>query len=879
MLRTVKALFQGYRDVSIGLRDLNWTYQGLQLHRQLSSPRSEARYFLTALPTSRELASTTTVNLTRAGTFSDPRYGSFAITPQMLQQMVSNFNNRVLGQDVFVDVAHKPEEGAAAKILALRVEGDRLLADVEWTPYGLRAVQDRGYSYLSAEYHEAWTDNEQGQAHGAVLLGAGLTTRPVIKRLDPVRLSLPYTHNRPAYADPDLVRTLSQQGHDSMNEYLKKLREHLEGKKLSQARINQIITLATQSMQAVGEDTDALQKLLEGFKQLAEVGSAPPAPTPNNAPPADPAPRQLSEGDILKLIEDREAKRLAEQRQQAVSLETHQKLFRKLLAEAKGLDSLPEDTRQLLAQAETLIQHDWTEAQVRSLAQQQIQVGDQMAIARNLSQMGYPAPAGSVQIQAGQDTGARRLQELLHQGLRQSTQHQIGTLRLQEDKDLPPFVRRVLAEFDRQHAPQIDREVRMLAGESTGMVDSALPVGFQREVIREALSDLNILQVVQTLTDPNAQATTQIPYEQRDTSAVLNDGVVFEGQGIPGASIKQMMDTAYIVPMKLAMKISNEVMHFSQASPINWDAYARNVESNSRVMRELVARRIANELQRASDAYGAVAVTGESIAGQLDGATVNTIKTANFPIVRPKQVYDLQGNPVGSETHSIAVALNGVTINRYDGSGTQAPGTYWRVVSYNLGYIQFVDETGAAVIPAETATGTVGYSRVTNITTFDLDVPGGSTLEQHLNGLLQKIGARKALMSGERFVLPDFMLMNPTLNDTISNAENFTSAARRADAQINQSGDLLGVKGIAAFGTNAPGIDLGEERILMGQRGVGTYTIAKPFMTGTPFEAVDSNGRPTGQKVAYGEEYNAIHVPAPIRERLTSVLVYSASGR
>jgi hypothetical protein len=50
-------------------------------------------------------------------------------------------------------------------------------------------------------------------------------------------------------------------------------------------------------------------------------------------------------------------------------------------------------------------------------------------------------------------------------------------------------------------------------------------------------------------------------------------------------------------------------MHFTRSSAINWDAYARNVESNARVMRELIAMRICNELQRSADAYGAVEVT------------------------------------------------------------------------------------------------------------------------------------------------------------------------------------------------------------------------------------------------------------------------------
>src|SRR3546814_5130064 len=51
------------------------------------------------------------------------------------------------------------------------------------------------------------------------------------------------------------------------------------------------------------------------------------------------------------------------------------------------------------------------------------------------------------------------------------------------------------------------------------------------------------------------------------------------------------------------------------------------------------------------------------------------------------------------------------------------------------------------------------------------------------------------------------------------------------------------------------------------------------FVTGTPFEAVNSDGEPTGQKVAYGEEYSAVHVPSPIRNRMRSIIVYRSEER
>ena len=107
----------------------------------------------------------------------------------------------------------------------------------------------------------------------------------------------------------------------------------------------------------------------------------------------------------------------------------------------------------------------------------------------------------------------------------------------------------------------------------------------------------------------------------------------------------------------------------------------------------------------------------------------------------------------------------------------------------------------------------------------------------------------------------------------------FTAAGKRKGTETTAQGDLEQVKGVGAWSTNQPGCDIGEERIIMGQRGAVTYTVAKPFVTGTPFELIDSNGLPIGKKQAYGEEYNAIKGPVPIRNNLTSVLAYSFSDR
>jgi len=478
----------------------------------------------------------------------------------------------------------------------------------------------------------------------------------------------------------------------------------------------------------------------------------------------------------------------------------------------------------------------------------------------------------TVTLSENQD--AMKLQKLIDDRLKlastplSSIKHPAGT-----------FATKVLAHFDQLQEQRLAHEHMMLAQGEIGVGDTSLPAGFVRTVIREALSNLNVLQLVQALTDPAAGYTTEIPYENRDASAVVNDGIVYEGNAIPRASISQAMDPAYVVPMKVAFLISNEVMHFSRAAAINWDAWGRNVESNARLVRELIARRICNELQRAADAYLATDIANEDISGQLDGATVHTIKTAQFPIVRPFQARDLRGSNIGSAENPITVRLDGTALDPYDGSGTQAAGTYYRIINYNLGYIQYVDETGSPVTPAASAgADDVSYSYATNVAKFDLD-NGATEVGLHLNGLLRAVGARKALLASDRLVTPNFLLMSPALNNTVTNANNFEADSKRNGTDTNAQGDLETIKGVPAFATNELGVDLSDERILIGQRGTCSYVIAKPFQTGQPFEVVDSSGRALGKKQAYGEEYSAIKVPAPIRNRLTSVIAYSASGR
>lgn len=812
---------------------------------------------------------TSVVTVTRCGSFTDPRYGRFEITRAMLFEMVRNFDAGTVGVDIFLDVSHKPEDGAAAKFLKLSVEGNRLRALVEWNPYGIDAVKNRGMKYLSAEFIENYQDNEQGNQHGCTLLGSGLTVRPVIKHLDPVTLSCESDDDTPILIHPELAKTLLSEVKDTMKKHLLALRSALEAKELSEGAIVAILATAEKALAHTTTDDEAKALCAEfetsavtlanlivggGTIQLSMSGT----------------------GLTADQVQAQIAKALADQAAAVKTLADTTESRRKLLADTiNAAQGISDDAKKSLTEsAINLVTAAYSEDQIKALAQILIESENKVANAIKLANIGYLV-TGDPRLSV-LDESTKQLSQIYADHLKKTDSYANGGIKLSDKASA--FLNKVLSEFDRINGRQLAEEAKLLSGGQTTMSNVALPVGFQREVIREALSDLRILELVQTLTDFGATATTGIPYEFRDVSGILNDGIVYEGQEIGYATVNQAMDTAYITPMKVAYIISNEVAHFTRASALNWDAMARNIETCARVMRELVCRRLANELQRNADAYGAIAVAAESFTGQLDGSK-STIKTVNFPIVRPYQTRDLQGAAVGGAENAIAIVLNNNALDPFDGSGTQTAGTYYRITNYNLGYVQFVNQLGVPVTPANTGTNTIGYSKATNIVKVDLDVPGGSTLELQLNKALQAVGSQKAMLSGQRFVTPDFLLMSPTLNETLSNAEQFINEFKRNGTDNTTDGDLMKVKGIAAYGTNAPGIDLGDQRIVIGQRGTLTYTVAKPFSLGEPFEAVGTSGKPIGKKQAYGEEYNAIKAPTPIRNRLASVLVYSFGNR
>lgn len=432
---------------------------------------------------------------------------------------------------------------------------------------------------------------------------------------------------------------------------------------------------------------------------------------------------------------------------------------------------------------------------------------------------------------------------------------------------------RILLSFDALNAEKLQRENRILGGAEVSTGNTYVPASYQREVIKEAVSDLKILELVSGVMNLSATTTIDIPYEHRLTSpqAMPNQGIVYEGQGIPFSGASLRYEPAYIQPVKLALKVSNEVVHFTESSGVNWRAWSDNIAINARIVKELIQLRIAGEMQRAADAFNAVQ-HNETLTSNEEGL----IKTTNFPVVRPLSIKDIQGREVGSTKNPLIVSVGGESIPKYTGETGLATGKYWLLENPNLGYVRIVNEKG------EPSGGglevSLSYYYATNLIKFDLKKPSGVTLKQHYDDLLDLVGDVKARLNSNRYSNPDYILLSSVLANEITKADSFVASRKRNATELNSAGDVYTIKNTPVHETNSP-TDLGDNRIILGATGLTSYAIAKPYTLSSVMQATDSIGQPTGELMAYGEEYSAIHTPSVVAGRYMSILAYDSSKR
>lgn len=124
------------------------------------------------------------IQIAKLGSFTDPRYGDFEITADMVRSWARNLA-RLPGGRVAIDEDHAADKAGAARrteasgwITGISLEDGVPMADVEWTPKGESAIRDKRYLFFSPTFGP-WVD-EHGTRYPDTLIGGALTNRPFL---------------------------------------------------------------------------------------------------------------------------------------------------------------------------------------------------------------------------------------------------------------------------------------------------------------------------------------------------------------------------------------------------------------------------------------------------------------------------------------------------------------------------------------------------------------------------------------------------------------------------------------------------------------------------------------------------------------------------
>ena len=177
------------------------------------------------------------IEMLRVGKFNSDVYGELDITHDMLDKMVDNFYDDVIGREVSFDWNHKAEK-ASAWLKEVREDNGVLIGSVEFTNDGKDSVSKKEFGYFSIEYADDYEDPESGDGYGPTILGGALTNRPFISNLKKIEFSM-----------------------DNVDSSLYKLEEE---KKMPKEKIER-----TPAKKADGDETLTLEELMKKNDELA----------------------------------------------------------------------------------------------------------------------------------------------------------------------------------------------------------------------------------------------------------------------------------------------------------------------------------------------------------------------------------------------------------------------------------------------------------------------------------------------------------------------------------------------------------------------------------------------------------------------------------
>ena len=131
--------------------------------------------------------------------YRTPQYGEVPVPIDKLQRMITNFHQNVRGQEIATDFEHGLDQAKGLQAsgwyrdFEIRPSSDdpkqmSLFAKVQFTDDAKKDIKDGKFKYWSLEWDDDY-ETDSGHFVPDVIIGGGLTNRPIAKRTMPINFS------------------------------------------------------------------------------------------------------------------------------------------------------------------------------------------------------------------------------------------------------------------------------------------------------------------------------------------------------------------------------------------------------------------------------------------------------------------------------------------------------------------------------------------------------------------------------------------------------------------------------------------------------------------------------------------------------------------
>lgn len=692
-----------------------------------------------------------------------------------------------------------------------------------------------------------------------------------VAMLDSVQMQaiLDSVQGKPA---PAPATNTTQKG-ESTVKWSKALIDALKGSKEGRAQILTALTDATVTLEA-----EIRTAMTDALAELA------PAPAPAAAP-------VTSQEAIQQAVTDALNRANEEATQKAARKAEAQTWVKEQLDGLKTKNAYPVDMLDSISQDLADVP-DKTTAEV--LYRQAVRMADSAMTTLKLGNLGYTGGANGAALTGVQVTGSPQPWKPLVDNLMKSfdefrLMNGGGAIDPELRKVNAPFVAKLLAKFDAIQGKALLDSVAAFQSLTDSITQSDLYTQaiIQRVMMEQAFGDTDMLQYLFTDTIAGDQWKVPIEYFEAPTSVELDTPE-------NGSMTEAEMRTAWMAfsptPRRVRIEVSNDVQYGMRSGPLSYDTAARAMYHITQLVKRTLNIAAGNEMLRASDAYGAVAVSAETVAaGELAtvtdggntkykitlrrGGATGELTTANTdrPVVRPrkyKSIADLGAiSEVAENTITVTIGGTAVTAGYLR---TDSDGVNWIVdakganitgyaVDYENGYVYVSDDL---TITPGTTECVIAYSYGTNFTVFNLNA-GSTDPADHYNGLLRTVGFQSALMAAHpRYMKPNLALGSLTAMEYVVQASLFYQQNSPKGTVLNSgTQNYLATRNGVDYASHNTRWSAGDSRILLGRIGGTKYGVRDPLKPHGPFTSYDANMKVLPGQQWYAEEFSALFTP------------------